>query len=220
VKLPVQPNNGQPWTRDADDVRAMAVAVQANLVQVRTAEARKCGADAVPAEVNVPSPGAVLKFRDALIDHRLLSEYSIEELHLRMREVWGQYCLMRWLFSANAAKEPTNFASLPKDAELRCDSVIDVKLAEIEGLFWRLKFEQRRRHDDEYVRSPQFPADLKLAETIPATAFDEPASDASDAALVFAACEYAGMLATLRWTRDRRRVWGEPGLMEVGGRPF
>jgi len=198
----------------------MAVAVQANLVQVRTAEARKCGADSVVVDVNVPSPGAVLKCREALIDHRLLSEYTIEELHLRMREVWGQYCLMRWLFSTNSTKEPTNFAELPPDAELRCDSVIDVKLAEIEGLFWRLRFEQRRRFDDEYVKSPRFEEDLKLAETIPAKAFDKPASDASDAALVFAACEYAGMLGALRWARDRRRVWGEPGLMEVGDRPF
>jgi TRAP-type C4-dicarboxylate transport system permease large subunit len=31
---------------------------------------------------------------------------------------------------------------------------------------------------------------------------------------------YAGMLAALRWARDRRKSWGQPGIMEVGDRPF
>jgi len=198
----------------------MAVAIQANLVQVRTAEARKCGADATSSDVQVVSPGAVVRCREALIDRERLRCYSIEELQLRMREIWGQYCVMRWVFETNAEDELTDFARLPTASTLRCDSVLDVKIAEIQGLLWRLKFEQRRRHDTEYFQSSRFADDLSVAETIPATAFDQPASDAGDAALVFAACEYAGMLGALRWTRDRRRTWGEPGLMEVGDKPF
>ena len=59
-----------------------------------------------------------------------------------------------------------------------------------------------------------------MAETIPAAAFGAPAEDATDEALVLASCEFAGMLETLRWIMDRRRTWGEPGIMEVGDRPF
>ncbi|MCH8241421.1 MAG: hypothetical protein IH897_02280 [Planctomycetes bacterium] len=42
----------------------------------------------------------------------------------------------------------------------------------------------------------------------------------SDDELVLAACEHAGMLATLRWIMDPRREWGEAGIMDVGERPF
>lgn len=198
----------------------MAVAVQANLVQVRTAEARQCGAEVPPAEMHVVAPGAVLKYREALIDRIRLKHYSPQELQLRMREIWGQYCLMRWVFAATVEEEPTNFAKLPPGAALRCDATMDVKLAEIQGLFWCLRFEQRRRQDAEYIKSAAFAEDLKVAESIPATAFGTPASDATDAALLFASCEHAGMLGALRWTRDRRRNWGEPGIMEVGEKPF
>ena len=127
---------------------------------------------------------------------------------------------MRWVFNRNAEDEATDFSRLPAEAEVRCDSVLDVKLAEVEGLFWRLRFEQRRRHDADYVAADRFEADAKLAETIPATAFGTPASDATDGALLLASCEFAGMLATLRWVMDRRRCWGEAGIMEVGEKPF
>jgi len=198
----------------------MAVAVQANLVQLRVADAKRRGAEPGESGMAVVSPGVVRMFRETLIDRDCLKRYSVEELQLRMREVWGQYCLMRWVFGRNAEDELTDFAHLPANAELRCDSVLDIKLAEIEGLSWRLRFEQRRRHDAAYAASQQYEELAELAERIPATAFGTPASDATDEALLLASCEFAGMLATLRWIMDRRRVWGEPGIMEVGERPF
>lgn len=218
MELPVQPTN-RPWTREAADVRAMAVAIQANLVQLHVAEAKKGGTE-VESTPGVVSPGAVAHFRETLIDRDFLKGYSIEEIHLRLQEVWGQYCLMRWVFGVNTEETPTDFSKLPAGAELRCDSVLDVKLAEIEGLFWRLRFEQRRRQDEAYVSSNSFAQDLELAEAIPATAFGTPADDATDEALLLASCEFAGMLETLRWIMDRRRRWGEEGIMEIGDRPF
>jgi len=219
VELPVQPTN-RPWTRTADDVRSMAVAIQANLVQLRVAAAKRRGVVPGDAGIVVVSPGAVRAYRETLIDRTHVKQYSVEELQLRMHEVWGQYCLMRWVFSRNAEDEATDFSRLPAGVGLRCDSVLDVKLAEIEGLFWRLRFEQRRRHDADYVAAERFAEYATLAETIPATAFGTPAPDATDEALLRASCEFAGMLAALRWTMDRHRMWGEPGIMEGGDRPF
>lgn len=219
VELPVQPTN-QPWTRTADDVRSMAVAIQANLVQLRVADVRRRAGEPGDLGTVVVSPGAVHVYRETLLDRTQLKQYTALDLQLRVREVWGQYSLMRWVFNRNVEDEATDFSRLPSEAELRCDSVLDVKLAELEGLFWRLRFEQRRRHDTEYVASDRFEEDARLAETIPATAFSTPVPDATDEALLHASCEFAGMLATLRWIMDRRRTWGEPGIMEVGDRPF
>ena len=198
----------------------MAVAIQANLVQLRVADAKRRGGEPGDSGIVVVSPGAVGAYRETLLDRTHLKHYTVEELQLRSREVWGQYCLLRWVFSRNAEDEATDFSRLPAEAELRCDSVLDVKLAEVEGLLWRLRFEHRRRHDADYVASDRFDEDARLAETIPATAFGTPASDATDEALLLASCEFAGMLGALRWIMDRRRVWGEAGIMEVGDKPF
>jgi len=198
----------------------MAVAIQANLVQLRVADEKLRGIEPGAGAIAVRSPGVVAHYRETLIDRARLKQYAIDELQLRMREVWGQYCLMRWVFSRAGDEEATDFSQLPADAELRCDSVLDIKLAEIEGLLWGLRFEHRRRHDADYVKSEGFEADAELAATIPAEAFGTPATDATDEALLLASCEFAGMLAALRWVMDRRRVWGEPGIMEVGDRPW
>ena len=60
----------------------------------------------------------------------------------------------------------------------------------------------------------------ELAKRIPAEAFGTPVAQCPDDELVLAACEHAGMLATLRWIMDPRREWGEAGIMDVDDRPF
>ncbi len=220
LELPVQPAN-QPLTRAADDVHAMAVAVQANLVQLRVSAARRCGGASLAFDQPVVSPGAVRSFRETLIDRGVLKGYSDGEVLLRMHEVWGQFCLMRWACKLDTRDDrAVDFATQSEPLELRCDSALSVKMAEITGVFWRIRFEQRCRDDAGYAASASFTDDRALADKITAVAFGKPVADASDEALLCAACESTGMVSTLRWIMDRRRMWGEAGLGEISDRPF
>lgn len=220
VELPVQPTD-RPLTRAVDEVREMAVAIQANLIQLQVGASRQHGRPSTPFDHPIESPGVVRAFRETLIDRHEIKRYTEMELGLRTHEIWGQYCLMRWVFNTDVHTEETfNFAKPEEPLALRCDSVLSLKLAEIHGLFWRIRFEQLLRSDSGYRASASFAADREVANQIPATAAGKPASEASDEELLCAACEYVGMLSTLRWVVDRRRVWGEPGIGEVGDRPL
>jgi len=159
MKLPVHDVHDSAL-RPVSDVRAMAIAVQANLVQLKVSEAKRRGISPEQHEIQVPSPGTVRRFRETLIDHRTLAAYSDQEVHLRLHEVWGQFCLMRWLFSASApvdsplpsrergrgeGSSASDSATLPPDAEMHCAAALEAKHAELHALLWRIRFEQRRR---------------------------------------------------------------------------
>jgi len=203
-----------------DDARRMAVAVQANLVQLKTADAKHRGLRSDQHDIRVAAPGAVRHFREALIDHRLIASYQPQEVHLRLHEIWGQFCLFCWLFSEGNTRRDANLATLPPEVEMHCETALIAKEAEIHALLWRIHFEQRLRHDREYQASDRFAEENGVAQKIPATVFNKPVGLASDKELLLGACEYAGMLAAVRWLSDRRLAWAAPDLMAVSDEPF
>lgn len=210
----------KPGTRSAEEVRAMGVAVQANLVQLKVADAKRRGLPPSSHAIAVPAPGFVKHFRETLIPHELIASYPDLHVHLRLREVWGQYCLMLWLFELKGSAERSNLAAAPAGSEMRCGTSLDVKHDEVHALLWRLRFEQRRRGDSDYAETAEFKRDVGYAERIPSEVMGKKAADCSVEELLNGACEYAGMLAALRWTMDDRRMWGEAGIMDVDVKPF
>jgi hypothetical protein len=219
VELPVH-DPTRPAVRSVADARRMAVVVQANVVQLKIAEAKHRGRGSNLHDIRVKAPGTIRHFREALIDHRVIVSYSAQEVHLRLREVWGQFCTFCWLFSRSNTTRDANLADLPPEAEMHCEASLQAKEAEVHALLWRTLFEQRLRHDRDYRDSKRFAIDDEFARQIPATVFNKPVSIASDEELLLGACEYVGMLATVRWLADRRLVWAAPELMAVRDEPF
>ena len=185
----------------------MMVATQANLVQLKVVDARRRGIAPAAHEMDVPSPGFVRDFRETLIDHRVVAGYTDQEVRLRLREVWGQFCVLGWVLGEG-------------DDAARCETAMAAKHAEIHAVLWRLRLEQRLR--EQAARGEPAPAgdEARFAAEIPAVVFHEPVGDASDEAVLLAACEHAGMLAAIRWCADRTRRWGDEGIMDVADRPF
>ncbi|MCH9001408.1 MAG: hypothetical protein IIC02_02450 [Planctomycetes bacterium] len=218
VELPVHDDNSEV-SRPIDDVRAMAVAVQANLVQLKIAECKRLGAPTFQHAIDVQSPGAVRRFRETLIHLEFLKTAPATHIHFRLREIWGQYSLMRWAFAVDS-KESADFSTLSAESEVRCRAVLEAKHAELHALLWALRFEQRLRSAPSASKTELSEEDRELAKRIPADAFGTPVAQCPDDELVLAACEHAGMLAALRWIMDARREWGEAGIMDVGERPF
>lgn len=199
----------------------MALAVQANLVQLKVSEAKRRGFPADRHEIQVPSPGTIRRFRETLIDHRSLLTYSDFEIHVRLHEVWGQFCLFRWLHTSPAEEstprgvDSAGFSPEGIHAPTRCESELAAKHVELHALLWRIRFEQSSRSSPESARNG-----ASHAERIPARVFGKSVRDADDEELLLGACQHAGMLAAIRWTLDARRVWGEPGIMTVNDDPF
>ncbi len=218
VELPVHDDNGEV-SRPVDDVRAMAVVVQANLVQLKIAECKRSGTPASEHAIDVQSPGAVRRFRETLIELEFLKTAPATHIHLCLRETWGQCCMMRWAFSMDS-KESFDFSTLSPKSEVRCRTVLEAKHAELHALLWALRFEQHRRSAPSAPHSELSEEDRELAKRIPADAFGTPVAECPDDELVLASCEHAGMLGALRWIMDSRREWGEAGIMDVDERPF
>ena len=61
----------------------MAIVAQANVVQLQVTARKRWGG----AEVTVPSPGAVLRFREALLDWQAIRNYEEGTLLARLHEV-------------------------------------------------------------------------------------------------------------------------------------
>lgn len=204
----------------------MGIAVQANLVTLVVADAKRRGIKPAEHEIKVSAPGAVKHFRETLIDPKTIATYSDAELHLRLREIWGQYCLMGWLFSLNdpskagASQATVNFAHVPDSLEVHCGTSLEVKEAEIRGFLWKMLFEQRRRLDAADVKTPAFAKEVELASQIPAQGFGKPIEKLSGEQLLYLSCEYAGMLAAIRWAKNPKLAWAAPGIMEVAQSPF
>lgn len=220
----------------------MAVAVQANLMTLVVADAKRHGIPPAQHDIKVRPPGAVKHFRETLIDPKTIAGYSDMELHLRLREIWGQFCLMGWLFSLNdtgsadssgqqalstdsgrpglAAAGPIDFSHHPEKLDMHCGTALEIKMAEIRGFLWKMLFEQRRRLDGDHQKTPSFAQEIELASRIPAQGFGKPIEKLSGEQLLYLSCEYAGMLAAIRWTADPKLAWGAPGIMDVGESPF
>jgi hypothetical protein len=199
----------------------MAASVQVNLARLRDEDARRCGLAKGHHDIKVIAPGEEVDvFHEALIDEAQIRQCTAEQVHGLLHEMWGRFCMMCWLFSVEEPPETMNLAGLPAENEVRCDAVLEIKHAEIHARFWRLLWEQRRRHDVNYIASAQFAEDQALARNIPDEVFGRPADQVTDSALILACCEYAGMIGALRWVMDRQLSWNEPGIMNAAERPF
>ncbi len=198
----------------------MAVAVQANLVQLKAADAKRRRLPPEEHEILVPSPGEVREYRETLIDRHRLESYSDLEVQLRLREYWGRYCLLQWLFHATSNDDRGDPATPPARPEMRCPTEVDAKHAEVHAMLWRLRFEQRRLHEPGFADSEEGRRLKLVAQTIPVKVFEKDVLRCTADEMVLAACEYAGMLATLRWIMRPALAWDAPGIMEVADQPF
>ncbi|MCK6482661.1 MAG: hypothetical protein L6R00_00815 [Phycisphaerae bacterium] len=203
--------------RRPQEAAAMAVAVQANLVTLKVAWARRSGGQAAEHDIRTPSPGAVTRFREALVDRHVIQAYSELELVLRTRQVWGQFALFCWAFGGEDPHRPPDFARLPEIPEYRCPMAMIRKEEEIVRGLWRLKLEQRARLEPDSANDGEFVNELtQAAASVPMRVYGNDVRESPAADLIQCACEHAGMLAAVRWLLDDRRVWDEPGLMDVG----
>ena len=84
--------------RPPQDVADLAVAVQANVVQLQAADRRQSGPATPLLDIRVPSSGAVTRFREALISREVIAAYDDVVRSLRAHEAWGQFCLFCWFF--------------------------------------------------------------------------------------------------------------------------
>jgi hypothetical protein len=198
----------------------MGVAVQANLIQLKVAFSRRAGAGQPIEGVDLPSPGCVSRFRETLIPRAAIKRYGPDELILRLHEVWGGFCMIAWALQHVGEHGPGDITKLPEAPEIRCDATLEAKRDEIHALLWRLRIEQQHRAAPDDAPDPLSAQDRRDAARIPAVVFHAPVADADDQALLRCACEYAGMLAAIRWILDRRLDWNHPGIMNVHARPF
>lgn len=194
----------------------MAVAVQANLVQLQTVAQRRFRSD-IP---RVPSPGVVKWFREALIDRHLLKSYTEPMLNLRLHEVWGQFCMFCWLFHGQDPYHPPLFGQPSELLSMRCCEEVGAKLIEIEKGLWRLRHEETLRLRPELRQDPSFELERRRALETPMQVFGRNVRVCADDELLDCTCEYAGMLAAIRWTADQRWSWGQAGIMELDGHPL
>ncbi len=198
----------------------MGVAVQANLVQLKVAFSRLGEGGQPIVGADLPSPGFVSRFRETLIERDAIKRYGPEELILRLHETWGRYCLIAWALEHVGEGGPGNIADLPEAPEIRCDATIEVKRDEIHALLWRIRVEPQLRVERNDPSPELSDQDRRDAAHIPAEVFGTPVADADESALLRCACEYAGMLACVRWILDRTLDWNHPGIMNVDARPF
>jgi len=210
------PETLRPVTpRTREDAAAMAVAVQANLVALKVAWARRANAATEDHPIHVRAPGAVHRFRETLIDRHVVADYSDEELLLRTRQVWGEFSVMCWAFQCPDPQEPPEFSPPPPTLAMRSVKEMLKKEAAVVRTLWRLRHEQRLRLVPEAKKDPAFQRDHEIAQSTPARIYDTDIRLASTEDVIACACEHAGMLAAIRWLIDDRRVWDEPGIMDV-----
>lgn len=201
--------------RRPEDLGGMGIVVQANVVQLQVAARKRWGV----VDGAVPSPGGVTAFREALVDWQAIRDYDSAVLLARLHEVWGQYCLFCWVFGAKNPQQPPDFLKAATDGEIRCWGEIGAKLIEVRRGLWRLRHEDRLRHDPVFKAGPQFREQVKAADDIPMLVFGKNVRVCSDEDLLACTCEYAGMLAALRWMSDERWKWGQAGIMELEAEP-
>jgi hypothetical protein len=201
--------------RSLDEIAAAAHAVQANVFALKTAWCKRAGQDEKTHDIRTPSPGAVHKARELLIDWRTIRDYGPEEVALRLRQAWGEFCALCWLFPHVDPQAPMVFDPLPPAQGTQCFGEVAGKLAEVQRGLWRILHEQRLRSDTEASRDPIFREAHEIAVAMPLKIYGENISSCGNDELLSCACEYAGMLAALRWATDDRWKWEAPGIMDV-----
>lgn len=202
-------------SRTIEEIASAARAVQANVVALKIAWCKRTGQDPATHDIQTPSPGAVLSFREILIDWRIIRDYSLEEIALRLRQAWGEFCVLCWVFPFVDPQKPIDFAHLPANQAIRCCGHIQEKLHEIQTVLWRLKHEQKVRFDANARKNPEFQRQHEIAMGKPVTVYGQTVATCPDEELLCCACEHAGMLAALRWVADDRWAWEAPGIMEL-----
>ena len=205
--------------RGIDEIAAAAQAVQANLAALRVAWCKRTGQDPASHDIQPPPPGPVRKMRDILIDRHIIKDYSPDEITLRLRQVWGEFTALCWLFPHVNPQTPVAFEPLAADQTIRCPMHVYEKLEEVQRGLWRLRHEQRLRHDANAAHDPDFRREHELALVHSLSVFGESISTCGNEELLCCACEYAGMLAALRWATDNRWQWEGPGIMDVALSP-
>ena len=203
-------------SRSRDELAGGAHAVQANVASLAIAATRRAIGTATATNIQTPPPGPVRRFREMLIDWRIIRDYSDVELSLRLRQVWGEFTALCWLFHHTDPHNPPAFEALSLEAPLRCTGHVHDKVTEIQRGLWRLTHERRIRSDPDYRADPNFKREHDIALSIPLKVAGRPVASADEQAVFILACEYAGMLAALRWSLDRRWTWEGPGIMDVG----
>ncbi len=197
--------------RALPEIAGMAVAVQANVVQLRVAAEKRAG---YPLDdIRTPAPGAVKRYRETLIEPGQLARYDDAVVVLRLREVWGQHCMFCWFCGAVDPQAPPRFTEI--DGPIRCSQAVLIKVLEIEKSLWRCQFEQKMRHDPEFRRAPGFSEAHRAAQQIPVMTLGSSVQTCTDAELLWASCEFAGMLAAGRWITDDRWAWAQDGIMDI-----
>ena len=197
------------------DVAAMAIVAQANVVQLQVAAHKHLQAPP-PA---VASPGPVRRFRESLIDWRDVKIYAETDLMLRTHEAWGQYCLFCWAFFGSDPNNPPPFAHLSREDQMRCAGEFGAKQIQVERGLQRLRHESQVRHQPELHNDPDFRESQEQTRDVPMTVFSRGIGDCSDADLLACTCQYAGMIAAIRWSADDRWTWGQSGIMELDATP-
>lgn len=197
------------------EVRAMAVAVQANLALLRRLDARRRKIPIEEHDIKVEFPRHIERFRETLIDAATAAAYSEIELQLRLHEIWGEYCGLRWFYRC-ADDSPVDFSRLGKNCIPECSTSVEIKVAEVHAFLWRFRIEQDIRHAPNSVCGNT----KSLLSQIPAKAYGKRVEDCTNEEILFASCELAGMLALFRWVIDPERIWGESGAMGVSDDPF
>jgi hypothetical protein len=201
--------------RSIVDIAAAARAAQANVAALKTSWCKRTQQNPAEHDIRTPSPGAVHQFREMLIDWRVIRDYSLEEIALRLRQVWGEFCALCWCFPFVDPQKPIDFERLSPNQAFRCCNDLQEKLHEIQTGLWRLKHEQRVRFDATARGTLEFQREHEIALARPVMIYGQNVSQCSDEDLLCGACEYAGMLAALRWATDHRWGWEAPGIMEL-----
>lgn len=92
---------------------------------------------------------------------------------------------------------------------------MQAKLDEVQTGLWRIRFEQRFRLDPAARHEPGFQRDYEHALATPMLVYGQNVRVCSVDDLLLCACEFAGMLAALRWALDDRLTWEQPGIMRL-----
>lgn len=201
--------------RSMEDIAAAALASQANVVSLRVALERRGAVRGDLADIRTPAPGAVLRFREILIDREMVKSYSADEAFMRLRQVWGEYNALCWLFPFCDPQAPIDFHELSPAQTIRCCQDLHAKLDEVQRLLWRIRLEMRVRFDDSARGDPALQSEFEYAQMNPVRIFGHDIRMCDQSIVFAAACEHAGMLAALRWAGDDRWNWEAPGIMDV-----
>lgn len=204
--------------RTVVEIAAAAQATQANVVTLAVAWGRLIDKPEIDLEIRTPPPGPVRQMREILLDRRTVKSYAPGEVLLRLRQVWGEFCALCWVFPHVDPQVPIDFGNLPDGQGVLCPAHVIAKLQEVQLQFWRIRHEQRRRHDAGARKDARFQEEHEVALMHPIHVYGQDVSICSDEALFCAACEHAGMLAALRWGSDSRWAWEAPGIMDVAVR--